>query len=153
MKHVFMLLILMAPLGASDPAGFALWKANDLKGYKKTLAPRIDDTKFASQPLGAFGNHTMQVSHREGNGPFEMHQAQADLIIVQTGEATLVVGGKIPDGKTTAPNEVRGSSIQGGERKKIGPGDVVHIPANTPHQLRVDNGKQFTYVVMKINSN
>ncbi len=152
MKQFYLLLFVMAPLVASDPAGFALWKATDLRAYEKSLAPKIDDTKFASQPLGAFGNHTMQISHREGNGPYEVHQSQADLIIVQTGAATLLVGGSIVGGKTTAPNEVRGSSIRGGERRELLPGDVVHIAANTPHQLQVDTGKQFTYTVMKIDS-
>jgi mannose-6-phosphate isomerase-like protein (cupin superfamily) len=153
MKHFSLFLFLITPLAASDPAGFALWNGKVLKGYEKSLAPKMDATKFASQVLGAFGNHMMQISHREGNGPFEMHQAQADLIIVQTGEATLLVGGTISDGKITAPNEIRGSSIQGAERKKLVPGDVVHIPANTPHQLQVESGKQFTYTVMKIDSN
>jgi hypothetical protein len=152
MKQFSLLLFLMSPLVASDPAGFALWKTADLRAYEKSLAPKIDDTKFASQPLGAFGNHTMQISHREGNGPFELHQSQADLIIVQTGAATLLVGRTIVDGKTTAPNEIRGSAIQGGERKQLRPGDVVHIAANTPHQLQVDAGKQFTYTVMKLDS-
>jgi hypothetical protein len=142
MKQFSLLLFLMSPLVASDPAGFALWKAADLRAHEKSLAPKIDDTKFASQPLGAFGNHTMQISHREGNGPYEVHQSQADLIIVQTGAATLLVGGTIVDGKTTAPNEIRGSAIQGGERKHLRPGDVVHIAANTPHQLQVDAGNQ-----------
>src|SRR5260370_23431511 len=152
MKQFCLALFLMAQLVASDPAGFALWKAIDLRDYEKILAPKIDDTKFASQVLGAFGSHTMQISHREGNGPYEVHQSQADLIIVQTGAATLLVGGMIVDGKTTAPNEVRGSAIQGGERKQLRPGDVVHIAPNTPHQLQVDTGKQFTYTVMKIDS-
>ena len=67
-----------------------------------------------------------------------------------SGEATLVVGGTIPGGKTTAPNEIRGPSVQGGEKKKLGPGDVVHIPSKTAHQLLVDNGKQFTYAILKI---
>jgi hypothetical protein len=152
MKQFYILLFLAAPLVASDPAGFALWKATDLKEYEKSLAPKIDETKFASQLLGTFGNHIMQISHREGNGPYEVHQSQADLIIVQTGAATLLVGGTIVDGKTTAPNEVRGSAIRGGERKQLRPGDVAHIAPHTPHQLQVDTGKQFTYTVMKIDS-
>ena len=33
---------------------------------------------------------------------------------------------------------------------KLAAGDAVHIPANTPHQLLVENGKQFTYFVIKV---
>ena len=57
------------------------------------------------------------------------------------------------DGKQTAAGEVRGPSIKGGESKKLGAGDVVHIPAKIPHQILVSNGKQFTYFVVKIDSN
>jgi mannose-6-phosphate isomerase-like protein (cupin superfamily) len=147
-----MILLLLTPLVAADPAGFAMWTGKELKGYEKKLAPKIDAKKFASEPLGKFGNHALQIAHREGSGEGELHETQADLFIVQTGEATLVVGGTIPGSKTTAPNEVRGPSVQGGEKKKLGPGAVVHIPANTPHQLLVDSGKQFTYAIMKIDS-
>ena len=143
-------LFLLTPLVAADPAGFAMWKGAELKGYEKSLSPKINAVKFATEPLGKFGNHALQVAHREGSGEGELHETQADLFIVQSGEATLVVGGTIPGGKTTAPNEIRGPSVQGGEKKKLGPGDVVHIPSKTAHQLLVDNGKQFTYAILKI---
>jgi len=54
--------------------------------------------------------------------------------------------------KTTEPNEVRGPSIKGGERKPLAAGDVVHIPAKIPHQLLVPAGKEFTYFVMKVDT-
>ena len=142
----------MTPLIAADPDGFALWTAKQLKGYEKSLAPKIDARKIALEPLGKFGNHTFQIAHREGSGEAELHETQADLFIVQSGEATLVVGGTIPGSRASAPNEVRGPSIEGGEKKKLGPGDVVHIPPKVPHQLLLDSGKQFTYAIMKVDS-
>ena len=123
-----------------------------MKGYEKSLAPKIDARKIALEPLGKFGNHTFQIAHREGSGEAELHEVQADLFIVQSGEATLVVGGTIPGSRASAPNEVRGPSIEGGEKKKLGPGDVVHIPPKVPHQLLLDSGKQFTYAIMKVDS-
>ena len=89
-------------------------------------------------------------AHREGPGEAELHETQADIFIVQSGEATLKVGGTVVSPKTTAPNEIRGPSISGGEEKKLGAGDVVHIPAKIPHQLLLDAGKQFTYAVVKV---
>jgi mannose-6-phosphate isomerase-like protein (cupin superfamily) len=67
---------------------------------------------------------------------------------VQSGNATLVYGGTMPDEKTTAPHEKRAASIKDGIEKKLGPGDVVTIPAKTPHQLKLD--KEFTYFVVKV---
>ena len=58
--------------------------------------------------------------------------------------------GEMVNGKTTAPNEVRGPSIKGGEKKALAAGDVVHIPPRVPHQLLVGAGKEFTYFVIKV---
>jgi mannose-6-phosphate isomerase-like protein (cupin superfamily) len=145
------LLTALAATPAGDPDGFRLWKGADLKAAGKRLAPKMNAQKLAAEPLGTFGNHNFQVSHREGNGEAEVHAVVADVFIAQSGEATLIVGGSVVDGKTTAPNEIRGPSIKGGVSKELGAGDIVHIPANTPHQLMVKSGKQFTYFVVKVN--
>ena len=152
MKLFLVTIAATAVLSAADPAGFGQWKGSELKSFEKKLAPKIDAHKIASQPLGSYGNHTLSIIHREGSGEAELHETQADLFVVHSGEATLVVGGSLVDPKTTAPHEVRGPSIKDGERKRLGPGDVVHIPAKTPHQLMVDSGKQITYVIAKVNA-
>ena len=46
------------------------------------------------------GNYSFIVAHREGSGIAEYHENQADIFFVQTGEATLIYGGKLVDGKT-----------------------------------------------------
>jgi mannose-6-phosphate isomerase-like protein (cupin superfamily) len=140
-------------LAAADPAGFAQWKGTELKRFEKKLGAKTDQKKIASEPLVNYGNHLVMMLHREGSGEAELHETQADIFIVQTGEATLVVGGSVVDPKTTALHEVRGPSIQDGVQKHLGPGDIVHIAAHTPHQLMVANGKQVTYTVVKIDSN
>jgi mannose-6-phosphate isomerase-like protein (cupin superfamily) len=76
--------------------------------------------------------------------------ATADVMIVQSGEATLVYGGEIVDAKTTAPNEVRGPSIRGGTSVHVAAGDVIHFAAGVPHQWLVAPGKQITYLVVHI---
>ena len=91
--------------------------------------------KIGSEQLGAWGNHTAGVAHREADGEAEVHETMADLFVVESGEATLVVGGQCRGGKTTAPNEIRGPKINGGERRKLAAGDIVHIPVKAPHQF------------------
>jgi mannose-6-phosphate isomerase-like protein (cupin superfamily) len=137
-------------LPAGDPAGFHLWTSSDLKAYSKSLSPKIDAQKVASQSLGGHGNYSFMVAHREGSGVAEWHETQADIFFVQSGAATLVYGGEVVDAKTTAPHEKRGPSIKGGIEKKLAPGDVVTIPAKVPHQLKLDAGKEFTYFVVKV---
>ena len=135
---------------AGDPEGFYLWKSADLKAFTKSLAPKINDKKVATQDLVKFSNYRYMVAHREGSGEAEYHALEADIFVVQSGSATLVYGGEIVDAKTTAPNEMRGTSIKGGMEKPIGAGDIVNIPAKLPHQVKLAAGKEFTYFVVKV---
>lgn len=150
---VVLLLTCAVSLRAADPEGFGLWKGADVKNSGKELAGKIDDQKFAWQSLGAYGNHLIGISHREGDGSAELHETQTDIMIVDTGAATLIVGGTMVAPKTVKPHEVRGSSIEGGATKQLGPGDIVHIPAAIPHQLKIKSGTKFTYTVIKVDSN
>jgi mannose-6-phosphate isomerase-like protein (cupin superfamily) len=137
-------------LPAGDPAGFHFWTSAELKGLSKSLAPKVNDQKVATQQLAAVGNYSFLMAHREGTGQAEWHGKQADIMVVETGEATLVYGGSLVDGKTTQPDEMRAASISGGLEKKLAPGDVVTIPVKTPHQLTVPAGKQITYLTIKV---
>ncbi|MCX6628380.1 MAG: hypothetical protein NTW28_12210 [Candidatus Solibacter sp.] len=151
MKPLALALLLAGfALPAGDPPGFHLWKSAELKGFSKTLAPKMNAQKAAFETIASFGNYSFMVAHREGPGEAEYHATQADLFIVQSGEATLVVGGELVDGKTTAPNEMRAASIKGGTEKKLAAGDAVTIPAKVAHQVKLDAGKQFTYFVVKV---
>ena len=144
------LLFAALALPAGDPQGFYVWKSAELKSFSKSLAPKIDAKKVATQTLPTVGNYSFLVAHREGSGEAEYHANQADIMYIQTGEATLIYGGSMVDAKTTAPNEMRGPSISGGMEKKLSPGDVITVPAKLPHQMKLDPGKELTYFVVKV---
>ncbi len=137
-------------LPAADPPGFHIWTSAELKGFSKSLAPKINAQKVATQQLPAFGNYSFLVAHREGSGEAEYHETQADIFVVESGQGTLVYGGTMVDGKTTAPHEMRGSAVSGGNERKIGAGDVVTIPAKVVHQVKLDPGREITYFVVKV---
>jgi mannose-6-phosphate isomerase-like protein (cupin superfamily) len=139
-------------LHAGDPEGFHVWKSDAIQNAGKELAGKMDDQKFAWQPLGTYENHLIGISHREGDGSAEVHETQVDFFIVESGEATLVLGGTILDPKTVKPHEIRGKSIEGGTNWQLTAGDIVHIPVNVPHQLKIADGKTFTYTVIKVDS-
>jgi mannose-6-phosphate isomerase-like protein (cupin superfamily) len=109
------------------------------KGVPPTAGARAD-----------FGDHTLSISHREGNGRVEVHQNKADVIVVQSGTATLVTGGEVVDPVTTGPNEIQGASIKGGVSRTVAVGDVIEIPAGVPHQFFIAPGTQITYLVVKV---
>lgn len=71
-------------------------------------------------------------------------------MIVMDGKATLFTGGTAQNVKTTKPGELRGASIQGGTPAEMKKGNMVHIPANTPHQVFVPSGGSVTYIDVKI---
>lgn len=97
-----------------------------------------------------FGDHLLQIAHREVSGRVEIHKTKADVIVVQTGAATLVTGGEVVDAVATGPDEVQGASIKGGTSREIGPGDVIEIPIGVPHQFLLAPGAQITYLMVKV---
>jgi mannose-6-phosphate isomerase-like protein (cupin superfamily) len=136
-------------LPAGDPPGLYIWKNSELKSFSKGLAPKINDKKVATQDIAKFGNYRFMVAHREGSGEAEYHAVDADIFVVQSGAATLIYGGELVDGKTSAPNEMRAASIKGGMERPLAAGDIVTIPAKLPHQVKL-TGKEFTYFVVKV---
>jgi mannose-6-phosphate isomerase-like protein (cupin superfamily) len=145
-------LLVATPLMAAEPPGFVYWSSADLKAYGGKLAPKMNAGKVAAEQLAKWGNHSAMVAHREGDGEAEVHQGQADVFVVQDGEATLVIGGEVEGGRTTAPGEIRAPSIKGGSKKPLAAGDVVHIPAKVAHQLLIAPGRKFTYFVVKVDT-
>jgi uncharacterized protein GlcG (DUF336 family)/mannose-6-phosphate isomerase-like protein (cupin superfamily) len=97
---------------------------------------------------GADGrNYMVHASHRDAAGMAEVHELDADIIYVLDGSATFVTGGTVESGKTTAPSEIRGSAINGGVTRRISKGDVLIVPAGTPHWFRDVSGPLNYYVV------
>ena len=141
---------MMLLMAAGDPAGFAVWTAADLKARAAALAAKMNADKLASDKLADYGNYNTQLAHREASGGAELHENFADIFVIESGEATVVVGGKIEGSHQTAAGEIRGTAVTGGERHRVSTGDVVHIPPNTPHQMLVEAGRQVTYFVVKV---
>jgi glc operon protein GlcG len=88
------------------------------------------------------------ASRRDGAGQAELHATENDIFYVLEGRATVVVGGEIVDGKETAPNEIRGTAIRGGEAHELGAGDVLTIPRGVPHWFSSVKAP-FRYYVVK----
>jgi mannose-6-phosphate isomerase-like protein (cupin superfamily) len=144
------ILALSAMVAQGAPGTVRVWKASEVADRGKALGQKLDAQKVASEVISTDGNRTFMVAHREGSGLAEWHEKQADIMMISAGEVTMVYGGTMVDAKTTAAGEKRGPSISGGTEVKLGPGDVLHIPAQVPHQMKLDPGKQVTYFVVKV---
>jgi len=97
-------------------------------------------------PLLETVGYKVHASRRVEPGQAEIHTLDTDVIYVVEGSATLVTGGKVPDAKPIAPNELRGSKIAGGQEHHIGKGDVVIIPNGLPHQFSAVTGELHYFV-------
>jgi len=133
-----------------DLPGYMHYTPAGLDAVQRALVPRMNVLKQAADQVGDFGNSTAWIAHREANGLVEIHENWTDLMFVHSGEATLLLGGTIPDARTESPGEIRGTSASGGVRRTIRAGDVVRVPAGMPHQFLVAPGQQITFFTMKI---
>jgi len=157
MKKLCLLAVILIPVASANsdnaaPAGFHSWSESALKSMTRTLATKAasDPHHLATLQLADYPNDTFLLAHREADGAPELHETQVDAIFVLSGSATLIVGGTLANAETIAPHEKRNGTIEGGARQKLSAGDVVRIPPNTPHQLLLDGGREFTYVVVKV---
>ena len=94
-------------------------------------------------------NYMVHTSKREKPGQAEIHTLDTDIIYVLQGSATFVTGGTAVDAKVTAPNELRGVRIDGGESWQLVKGDVIVVPNNTAHWFKEVNGT-FLYYTIKV---
>jgi glc operon protein GlcG len=94
-------------------------------------------------------NYMVHASRREGPGMVEVHTKDTDILYVLKGSATVVTGGTMVDGKNIAADEIRGKEIDGGETRKLVPGDAMIIPNGVPHWFK-EVDAPFLYYVVKV---
>ncbi len=93
--------------------------------------------------------YSVSASHRDKGGQVEVHEKETDIFYVTDGQATFVMGGEMIGGKLTRPNQYLGENIRGGQTYKLSKGDVLVIPAGTPHWFQaVPN--EVSYFVVKV---
>lgn len=153
MKRTLVLFVIFASayaLAQAKPAEYH--SATELKERFSKLAAEAKTKNAGSTgaDLGAYENHALKLSYRRSSGQAEVHVHMADVMFVTGGAATIVTGGTLVDPNNENENEIKGKSIEGGVRQVLSAGDVIHIPAGTPHQLILDQSKDFQAVVIKV---
>ena len=94
-------------------------------------------------------NYMVHTSRRDKPGLAEIHGLDTDIIYVVEGKATIVTGGTAVEAKEVAPNEIRGTRIEGGDTRQLSKGQVIIVPNNTPHWFKEVNG-EFLYYTIKV---
>ena len=138
------LLILAAFLAMAATSGYA----------QSSQVTHVDQEKVAAAlakggALMTSKDFTVQGIHRGGPGQVEIHGKETDIFYVTDGEATIVTGGSMVGGRQTAPNQLRGSDIKGGEARRLKKGDVIVIPAGVPHWFK-EVPASINYLTIKV---
>ena len=132
---------------------------------QKTASERISDQAIRVVNINGEYNVGVGVVHRaktsgaQAGGGIE-HSQITEIYHVIEGHATLVTGGSM-DNLAEFPADhpvvtvlngpsTRGGPIQNGVSRKIGPGDVVIIPPNTPHWFSEITSDQIVYLVVRV---
>jgi uncharacterized protein GlcG (DUF336 family)/mannose-6-phosphate isomerase-like protein (cupin superfamily) len=98
--------------------------------------------------FNASDKYMVHASHRDKAGLGELHTKDADIIYVLEGTAVFVTGGTLVEPKPIAADEIRGKEITGGETRHLSKGDVIIVPAGTPHWFK-EVSVPFNYYVVK----
>ena len=103
--------------------------------------------------------HRAKTAGRATSGAIE-HSQITEIYHVMEGNATLVTGGTIQSPRESPPESMvvkvlngpstGGTTVEGGVSRKVGPGDVVIIPPNTPHWFSEITSDQIVYLVVRV---
>ena len=135
---------LSAQRGATAPAEVV--HAQRLKQLGDSLTPGASRTA----QIGRGPNFTYAITHRDTSGGLERHEAWTDILVIETGSATILSGGVQEGATESSPGEWRGGTARGATRQAIRAGDVVTTPAGTPHQMLLAPGEKITYIAFKV---
>ena len=124
----------------------------------KMIADKDDDVPINMVKMGGAGDrHQVGISvvyrlKGQSNPTYAVHDDVAEVYHVLEGTGTMLLGGKLTDGKrrpTSAGNGMGsvGTRSDGAKEIRIAKGDVLIIPAGTPHRwLMADELTSYTVV-------
>lgn len=146
------------PVRISMPAALTLGVALTLSSVAATPRALTPDVRYwpsgdvsASFAKGGVlietGGYKVHTSRRTTPGKVEIHTRDTDIIYVQEGSATFVLGGTLKDGQETGPEEIRGTVLEGGEPRVITKGDVIIVPNGVAHWFKEVQGPVLYYTV------
>ena len=113
-------------------------------GHEKVAAALSKNGPLVSAP-----DLLVSGSYRDKAGQVEVHDKETDVIYVVDGAATFVTGGRMVGGKATKPGQFMGTDIVGGQTHHLTKGDVIVIPATTPHWFK-EVPHSVSYYVVKV---
>lgn len=102
-------------------------------------------TDMVSSAVSNTDQYRVNLVHRQKPAGAIAHPGNTELHYIVEGSGTVVTGGKI----VRAPGAANGTAtIEGGETRKVAKGDVIIVPAGSPHWYSAVDGK-ITYLEVR----
>src|ERR1700733_11510295 len=119
-------------------------------GLVQLAKAKQNENGSSGMTLKKYPDHYTMIAARTKSGGAEVHAHFSDFLIVVDGEGTELTGGTVVDPKEGADGETRGLRLEGATPHALHKGDVIHIPAGTPHQAIEAPGQTLTLFVIKV---
>ena len=116
----------------------------------KAKADRKDNAPLVAEPILSLAPYRAQLEYRPGTSPAAVHEKDAELMVVLEGTGNIVTGGKLVEEKRNNANNLGGSSIPGGKSQAVVKGDMLIVPANTPHQVIPTGGAPIVLMTLHV---
>jgi mannose-6-phosphate isomerase-like protein (cupin superfamily) len=116
----------------------------------KAKADRKGDAPLVAEPILSLTPYRAQLEYRPGTSPAAVHEKDAELMVVLEGTGNIVTGGKLVDEKRNNANNLGGSSIADGNSQAVVKGDMLIVPANTPHQVIPTGGAPIVLMTLHV---
>jgi len=147
-------LALQGPSIAADievqPPGYFLWSSDLVNSTADRLHQELGDKALVWETIGNYDGHSVYLVLRGRTSAPEVHETESDLQISVRGKAKSIVGGQLLEPRFLPRKQQRGSSIAGGVVEALSPGDIIHVLPGIPHQLIIEPGDTYTYLLIKI---
>jgi mannose-6-phosphate isomerase-like protein (cupin superfamily) len=135
----------------ATPPGSVFMNDKDIMALvDKAKADRKGDAPMQAEPILLLGGYRAQLEYRPGTGPAAFHEKDAELMVVLDGKGDIVTEGKLVDEKRVNANNLSGTSIANGVSHQVVKGDMILIPANTPHQVIPGGGAPIVLMTMHV---
>ena len=129
--------------------------------FEKTASLPVSDQQLRMVSINGEYNVGAALVHRTKTaggeaGPALAHSQITEVYYVISGNGTLVTGGSLENAKDFGgPTPLIGPSstgpkIRNGKSRQVGPGDMVIIPANTPHTFTEITTDRIVYMVVRV---
>ena len=101
----------------------------------KAKSERKPDQPNFAQPIVQLAPYTASLEYRVGSvaAPASLHEREAEMFYVVEGTGTMITGGKLKEERRTNPENLSGTGIDGGNRRRVAKGDYIMVPAGVPH--------------------